>query len=68
MMKAFLTVLLCFVVCSPVLGCASVSPCALAYEKAGECPECSAAEIEARVAAVDVDCKHLVLPSGSVSK
>ena len=49
-------------------GCGPAQhPCVTAYEKAGECPECSADEIEARIAAVDESCAHMLLPSASAS-
>lgn len=64
-MKTLLLAFLAFAACSPVFGCApSLHPCAVAYRKAGECPECSADEIEARVAAVDLECGHLVNGAG----
>ena len=62
-MKTLLVVVLAVATCTPLLGCApSLHPCAVAYRKAGECPECSAEEIEARVRAVDVECDHMVNP------
>ncbi len=46
------------------LGCGpSQHPCVGAYEKAGECPECSEEEIRARVKEVDATCEHMLLPS-----
>lgn len=68
-MKTFLALVCMVVACTPLLAsCApSLSPCAMAYKKAGECPECTAAEIEARIAEVDKDCAHLLNPSSSVA-
>jgi hypothetical protein len=55
-----------FVVLTAVLGgCApSLHPCAIDYEKAGDCPGCTEAEIEARIAKVDGVCGHMLLGGG----
>jgi hypothetical protein len=39
-------------------------PCVLDYEKAGDCPECTAEQIEARIAKVDEVCAHQLLGHG----
>lgn len=46
-------------------GCApSLHPCVIDYEKAGDCPGCTAEQIEARIAKVDEVCGHMLLGGG----
>jgi hypothetical protein len=40
------------------LGCGATNPCAVAYKKAADCPDCTGDEIRARVAEVDQSCAY----------
>ncbi len=58
-MKMLLVLFAAFVACAP-----SQHPCVTDYEKAGDCPECTEEEIEARVKKVDETCGYQLLGGG----